>query len=130
MQMMRARPDVDEDQGPEVDDGEAIGIDRPLGALRDEIIHDGEEAGGQEEADCVMAVPPLGQRILHPGEKRIAFRSRQRNRHGEVVDDMQHRDGDDERQVEPVRHIDMRLFPFPDRTEKNQEINDPDDGEP
>ena len=36
-----------------------------------------EEAGGQEEADRVMAVPPLGQRILHAGEGRIGLRADQ-----------------------------------------------------
>ena len=37
-------------QRPEVHDRQPVGIDRPLGALGDEVVHDGEEAGGQEES--------------------------------------------------------------------------------
>ena len=67
VQMMRAGPDVEEDQRPEVDDRQPVGIDRPFGALGDEVIHDAEEAGGEEEADRVVAVPPLHHGVLHAG---------------------------------------------------------------
>ncbi len=43
---------------------------------------------------------------------------------------MQHGNGDDERQVEPVCHIDMRLFALQHGAEEDNEIGDPDDGEP
>ena len=43
---------------------------------------------------------------------------------------MQHRHGDDEREVEPVGHIDMRFVTTHDRPDKHNQIADPDDGQP
>ncbi len=130
MQMMRPGPDVEEDQRPEVDDGQAVGIDRPLGALGHEVVHDAQEAGGQEEADRVVPVPPLRERVLHAGEEHVAFRSGPEDRDRQVVDDVQHRDGDDEGEVEPVRHVDVRLAPAPQGAQENQQVNHPDQGQP
>src|ERR1019366_9873905 len=112
-QVMRTRPDIDEDQAPEMDDRKPVGIDRPFRALGNEVIHDAEEAGGQEESDRVMPVPPLYQRVLNTGEQRVAFRLERRYRHRQIVDDVQNRDGDDEGKIEPVRDVDMRLFALP-----------------
>ena len=130
MQMMRAGPDIEEDQRPEMHDGQPVGIDRPLGALRHEIIHHAEEAGGEEEADRVVAVPPLRHGVLHAGIDHVALRAEQRDRHRQIVDDVQHGDGDDEGEIEPVRHIDMRLAPLGERADEDEEIDDPDDGQP
>ena len=77
VQVVRAGPDVEEDQRPEVHDRQAVGIDRPLDPLRNEVVHDAEEAGGEEEADGVMAVPPLRHGILDAGEQRVALASRE-----------------------------------------------------
>ncbi len=43
---------------------------------------------------------------------------------------MQHRDGDDEGQEEPVGHVDMRLFSLDDCPEENRQIRDPDQRQP
>ena len=43
---------------------------------------------------------------------------------------MQHRDGQDEGEIEPVGDVDVRLGAPHDGAEKNQEVDDPDDGEP
>ena len=43
---------------------------------------------------------------------------------------MQHGDGDDEGEVEPVGHVDVRFLALHERAEEHQEIGDPDDGEP
>ena len=43
---------------------------------------------------------------------------------------MQDRDGQDEGEIEPVRHVDVRLLAAHDGAEEDQEIGDPDDGEP
>ncbi len=48
MQVVRAGPDVQGDQRPEVDDGQAVGIDRTLGLLGHEVVHHAEEAGPTE----------------------------------------------------------------------------------
>ena len=120
MQMMRAGPDIEEDQRPEVDDRQPVGIDRPLGLLGHEVVHHAEEAGGEEEADRVVAVPPLGQRILDAGEERVALRAEERDRHRQIVDDVQHRDGDDEGEVEPVGDVDVRLVALGERAEEDR----------
>ncbi len=111
-------------------DGQAVGIDRPVRALGNEIVHDRQEAGGQEKAHGIVAVPPLGQRILHAGIDRIGAGSRPAHRHREIVDDVQHRDSHDEREIEPVGHIDMRLLALPDRAQEDQQIGHPDNGQP
>ena len=130
VQMVRAGPDVEEDQRPEMDDRQPVGIDRPLRPLRDEVVHDPEEAGGQEETDGIMAVPPLGERILNAGPQDVALRADPRHRHRQVVDDVQHRHGDDEGEEEPVGDVDMRFFPAQDRAAVDQQVDHPDDGEP
>ena len=128
--MVRAGPDVEEDQRPEVDDRQAVGIDRPLGALRDEVVHDGEEAGGQEEADRVVAVPPLEHGVLDAAPGDVGLRAEHRDRKRGVVAEMQHRDRHDEGEIEPVRDEDVRLLALDDRGKEDQQIGDPDDGQP
>ena len=95
-----------------------------------EIVHHAEEAGGEEEADGVVAVPPLRHRVLDAGEQRVALRPEERDRHRQVVDDVQHRDGDDEGEIIPVRDIDVRLLAPQDRAQEDDQVDDPDDGEP
>ena len=51
-----------------MDDRKPVGVDRPVGLLGHEIIHHAEEAGGKEESDRIVPVPPLGQRVLHTGK--------------------------------------------------------------
>ena len=47
-----------------------------------------------------------------------------------VVDEVQHGDRDDEGEIEPVRHVDVRLLALDQRAEEHQQVDDPDDGEP
>ena len=130
MKVMRPRPDVEEDQRPEVDDRKPVGIDRPLRPLRDEVVHDGQEAGGEEEADRVVAVPPLNHGVLHAGPDDVGLRREQRHRDRRVVAEMKDGDRQDEGEVEPVRDIDVRLGAPHDRAEIHQQIDHPDDGQP
>src|SRR3546814_310170 len=53
-----------------------------------------------------------------------------RHRDRQVVDDMQHGDGDDEGDEEPVCHIDMRLLALHQCADEDDEIDHPDDGQP
>ena len=110
VQVVRSRPDVEEDQRPEVHDRQPVRVDRPVRLLRDEVVHDAEKAGGEEEADGVVAVPPLRHRVLDASPDDVALGAAQRHRDRQVVDDMQHGDGDDEGQVEPVGDVDVRLL--------------------
>ena len=125
VQMVRSGPDVEEDQRPEMDDGQSIRINRPVGALRDEVVHDAEEAGGKEEADRVVAVPPLHHGVLHAGPDDVGLRREQRDRHRRVIAEMQDRDGDDEGEIEPVGDVDVRLGAPHDGSEIDQQINHP-----
>ncbi len=85
--MMRAGPDIDEDQRPEVNDGKAVGKDRAVRRLGQIIIHQPEVGRGEEEGDGVVAVPPLHERILHAGVDRVAFPHRHRD--FQAVDNVQ-----------------------------------------
>ena len=123
-QVVRPGPDVDEDQRPEVHDRQAIGIHRPLRRLRHEIIHDAQNRRRQEEGHRVVAVPPLHQRVLHPGENPIAVQRARRNR--QVVHDVEHRHRDDGRDVEPQRHVEARLVALGQRPEKVDGKDHPD----
>src|SRR3712207_7429884 len=53
--------------------------------------------------------PPLDQRILHAREDRVRLGPGERDRHRQVVDDVEHRDRHDEGEVEPVRDEDVGL---------------------
>lgn len=53
MQVMRASPDVQDDQRPEVNDGQATGIHRAFCLLGHEEVHDPEEAGSQKEPHSI-----------------------------------------------------------------------------
>ena len=130
MQMMRSGPDIEENQRPEMDDRQPIAVDRPFGLLRYEIVHHAEETCGQEKADRIVAIPPLGQRILHPGEGAVAFCAEQADRHRQAIDQMQHCHGQNETEEEPVGDIDMRFRPLDDRADEHRSIADPDDGQP
>src|SRR3546814_13038113 len=74
-----------------------------------------------------MSVPPLRQRILHPGEGRIALRPEDRRRDRQIVDDVEHRDGEDEAQVKQVGDVDMQLVAVEERNDEEEEINDTDE---
>ena len=89
-----------------------------------------EEARGQEEAHRVVAVPPLRHRVLHAAEQADAVALVPGQRHRQVVDHVQHGDGDDEGQVVPVGDVDVRLPPLQQRADEEAEIGEPDDRQP
>ena len=65
VQVVRTRPHVGEDQRPEVDHGQAIGINRTTSLLRHKVVHHAQKARGQEEAHGIVTVPPLNHSILN-----------------------------------------------------------------
>ncbi|MNF96834.1 hypothetical protein D3C84_796380 [compost metagenome] len=127
MQVVRAGPDVQGDQRPEVHDRQAIGIHRALGLFRHEVIHHPEETGGEEKAYGVVPVPPLHHRVGGTGVQRVGLGEADRQFH--VVDDVQDRHGDDERTEEPVTDIDVLGLALHDRAEEHDGVGDPDDGD-
>ncbi len=128
--MVRTGPDVEEDQRPEVDDRETVAVDRALRALGDEVVHDGEEAGREEEAHGIVPVPPLHHRVLNAGPDDVGFGREQRYRNRGIVAQMQHRNGQDEGEIEPVGDVDVRLAPPHDGAEKDEKVDDPHHREP
>ena len=130
MQVVRTGPDVEKDQRPEVDDREPIAVHRALRPLRDEVVHNGEEAGGQEEADGVMSVPPLHHGVLDTGPDDVGLRREQRHRNRGVVAEMQDSDGEDEGEIEPIGDVNVRLGAPDDCSEEDQQVGDPDHGQP
>ena len=126
-QVMRTGPHVDRDQCPEVHDRQAVGVDRAARLLGHEVVHDSEEARGQEEADRVVAVPPLHHRVDHAGVGRVGLP--QRDRHLRAVDDVQHGDRDDEGREEPVGNVDVLDAAGGERAEEDDRVGHPDDGD-
>jgi len=124
-QVVRSGPDVDEDQRPEVHHRQAVAVDRSLGRLGQEVVHDAQDRRGQEEGDRVVPVPPLHERVLDPGPDRVAVR--QRGRQLQAVDDVQDRDGHDRRDVEPERHVEVGLVAAGDGPEEVHREGHPDD---
>ena len=130
VEVVRTRPHIHEGDAPEADDRSPVGIDRPARPLGQVVVHHPEEAGGEEEGDGVVAVPPLRHGILHAGEQRIAFGVSEGHGNGEVVDDVQDRDDQDEGHVVPVGNVDMRFFAAQKSANVDREIDDPDDDQP
>ena len=62
-----------------------------------------------------------------PGNSEYDLLERRRQR--EVVHDVQHRDDDDQRAVEPVRDVDRRDLAPRDRAEEHDRVADPDHGD-
>ena len=124
-QVVRTCPDVDKDERPEVDNREPVGIDRTIGGLWHEIIHDPEDRGGEEERHRVVAIPPLNEGVLHPAEEGIAVGKARRER--EVVDHVEHGNRDDGGDVEPDRDVDAALVALREGPEKVCGEDEPDD---
>ena len=81
VQMVRTRPDIQEDQRPEMDDRQAVGVNRTPRLLGHEIVHHAQKARRQEEADRVMPIPPFDHGALYPPKDRIALGTEEGNRH-------------------------------------------------
>ncbi len=124
VQVVRAGPDVHRDQRPEVDDGQAVGVDRTLGLLGHEVVHHAEEAGGEEEAHGVVPVPPLDHGVGGAGVQRVGLG--EGHRQLEVVHHVEHGDGEDEPAEEPVAHIDVLDLALDQGAEEHHRVGDPD----
>ena len=72
-----------------------------------------------------MPIPPLHQRILHTAKEWVAVQQTRRDR--EVINDVEHRHGDDRRDVEPDAHVEGRLAPASEGPEKVHRKHDPDE---
>ncbi len=127
VQMVRTGPDVDGDQCPEVHDGQAIGVDRTASLLRHEVVHHPQEAGGQEEAHRVVAVPPLDHGVSGARVEGVGLG--QGDRDFQVVDDVQNGHGQDEPAEEPVAHVDVLGAALHHGAEEHQGVGHPDNGD-
>jgi len=75
----------------------------------------------------VVPVPPLHERVLDARVDRIAADPGVGDR--QVVADVEHRDRDDARDVEPDRDVEVLLAPDRDRAEEVHRVDDPEDRE-
>ena len=125
VQVVGTRPHVHEGDAPEADDGKPVRIDRPPGTLRQVVVHHAEEPGSQEEGHRVVAVPPLGHRVLDARKGGIALGMSQRHRDGKIVHDVQDRDNQDERHVVPVGDVDVRFLPPRQRADIDERNRSP-----
>ena len=125
VQVVRTRPHVHEGDAPETDDRQPIGEDRAPGTHWKVVVHHAEEAGGQEERDRVMPVPPLRHRILHAGECRVALGMAERDRNRQIVDDMEDRHDQNEGHVVPIRNVDVRLLAANQCAQIDNEVSHP-----
>ncbi len=128
VQMMRAGPDVDRDDRPEVHDGQAVRVDRPPRLLRHEVVHHPEKADREDEAHYAVPVPPLHHRIGGPRIQRIGLE--QAHRHQRVIDDVHHAGDDDEGAEEPVADINVPNAPAGDGAEEQIGVEHPDQRHP
>ena len=85
--------------------GQTIGINRPFRAFWHEIIHHAQKARRQEEPDRIVAVPPLDHGALDAGSNGIAFIVTDIDRQADIIAQMQHGNGNNKSQIEPVRNI-------------------------
>ena len=107
---MRPSPYIDEDQTPKVHNGQAIRKYRSFRGFWQKVVHDSKERSGQKECDRVVAVPPLHERVLAAGINGVtAVPIRW---HGEIVEDVQHGDGNDRGDIKPNRHIQVSLAAY------------------
>jgi 23S rRNA (cytosine1962-C5)-methyltransferase len=127
VEVVRPGPDVDENQRPEVQDRQTVGVHGPLGRLGQEVVHHAEERRRQEEGDRVVAVPPLHEGVLDPRVDRVALH-RPRHDH-EVVEDVEHGDGHERGDVEPQRDVEVPLASAGERAEEVCGEHNPDDGD-
>ncbi|MNI10408.1 hypothetical protein D3C73_635210 [compost metagenome] len=126
--MVRAGPDVQGDQRPEMHDRQTIGIHRPTHLFRHEVIHHPEEPGGEEKAHGVVPVPPLHHGVGGPGIHRVGLEPVHRDR--QVIDHVQHGDHHDERAEEPVADVDVLGLALHHSGEEHDGVGDPDHSHP
>ena len=124
---MRAGPHIGEDQRPEMDDGQAVAVDRASSLFGDEVIHHSQKTGGQKKAYGVVSVPPLHHGVLHTGIGRVRLHPTRRD--GRAVDQMQQGDCEDESPEKPVGHVNMAHLARTQGTEKHHCKADPYEGD-
>ena len=122
--MVRAGPDVDENQRPEVQNRQFIRIHRAVCHFGQEVIHQPQKRRGQEKCHRIVTIPPLHERILHPGVDVVTFE--QTHRHLVRIDDVQNGDRNERGDVKPDGDIQVALPAFDDRAEHVDPENHPD----
>ncbi|MNF83485.1 hypothetical protein D3C84_658100 [compost metagenome] len=110
-----------------MDDGQPVGIHRALGLLRHEVVHHPEEAGGEEEAHGVVAVPPLDHGVGGARIERVGLG--QGDRDLQVVHQVEDGHGEDEAAEEPVADVDVLGLALGHGAEEDDGVADPDDGD-
>ena len=108
-QVVRTRPQVAEDEGPEGDDGEPVAVDRQPRGFRQEVVEHREDREGEDRRDGVVSVPPLDVGVVHADVCRV--RLGQAHRDLQVVEDVDHRHRDHAGDEEPEGDVHLFLPP-------------------
>ncbi len=121
--MVTTGPYVDGNQSPEVHDGQTVRVNRTASLLRNEVVHDAQEARSQEETYRVVTPPPLDHGINGARPDRVSFG--QGNRDNQVVTNVQNRNHDHECSEEPVGNVDVAFFTDSNGTQEVHNISYP-----
>ena len=125
MEVVGTCPHVSENERPEVDDGQAVGVNGTLSLLGDEVIHHAQEACGEKEADGVVAIPPLHHGVLNAREDGNSLG--EADGYGCTTDNMQQGNRQDEGTVKPVGDIDVFDLASHERPEEHDRVGHPSD---
>ena len=99
-------------------DRQAIGIDRTLSGLGNEVVHQSQERRREKECDGIVSVPPLDKSILNSGINRVALP--QGDGESQGVDDVEHCHGENRGDVEPQGDVEMLFTACRKRSEEVQ----------
>ncbi len=109
-EVVRPCPEISEDQRPEGDDREPVAVNRDSRGLRQKVVKHGENRSREDEADGIMAVPPLDVGAVHPRKEMVGFEQTCRNR--EVVDDVEYRHREHRSDDEPEGDVHLLFLPL------------------
>ena len=91
-----------------------------------EVIHHAQEACGQEEANGIVAIPPLHHRIHSASVHRVRFE--QANRDFNAVYHVQQGHCQDKRAIKPVGHVNVFHLARGDGAEEHNGVRHPNQG--
>ena len=125
--MVWACPHVQGDECPEVDYRQAVAEHGAPGLLWNEVVHHSEEAGGEEKADGIVAVPPLHHGVDHTWV--CTVRAERCGWHSGTVHEVQYRNGENVGGEKPVGDVDVLHAALGEGAEEHHGVGHPHDGD-
>src|SRR5690606_4512593 len=125
--MMRPRPYIDKYERPEMKNTKFIGINRPIGHLRQKIVHHAQVRRRQKESYCIVSIPPLYQCVLNDRVNLVARPKTYGKLEGIYA--MKDSDSDKFRYVKPYSNRHMTFSASKDGSEHINAEYDPNQGD-